>query len=144
MNCILLSCRLRLVLLSLAACTAAKGEPVGDTETADTAAPEISHTPIEDGQILGEDVELRCTATDEGSGVFMVLVMYQMETSAFWERRILVAVEDPDTYAGVIPGVDVEGASLFYYLSATDGAGNTSTSPEEGEDGPYPVRMDAL
>ena len=107
----------------------------------DTEPPVVTTDPIEDAQILGEDVLIDANAIDELSSVVLVTVHYKQETSTVWDDVILRQVDTAGNWTGYIPGNDVASAGMDYYISAIDGAENEGFAPEDGEDDPYHFRI---
>lgn len=105
----------------------------------DQSGPLFTHQPIEDSQPFGQDVAIACTAIDPESSVLAVTVYFKQETHTVWDDALLQPVGDEGNYEGVIPGDEVAGGGIDYYLEAIDTYGNTTTLP--GYDDPYHFRV---
>lgn len=101
----------------------------------DGSPPSITHTAVDDGQPEGLSVAIAATVTDP-SGVTLVKLYYRPTGFPFYQEITLTAGAG-DTYTGAIPSFVVGPPSVEYYLRATDGAGNSGTSPASGSAAPY-------
>jgi hypothetical protein len=110
----------------------------------DDDGPVIDHEPISISQLYLEDVSMEAWVFDDGSGVFVVEVVYKREDSTVWQSKPLaVDLEDTDFFAGEIPAADVVSGGMHYYLEATDREGNVSWDPPESEQDPFHFRITA-
>ena len=104
----------------------------------------IEHEPISTSQLYLEDVAIDAFVSDEGSGVFIVEVVYKREDSTVWESKPLMQdAEQLDFFWGDIPAIDVVSGGMHYYLEATDREANVSWYPDEAEQDPFHFRITA-
>jgi hypothetical protein len=108
----------------------------------DEDAPIIEHVPIDSAQPISQDVVIRAIITDELSGIDTVAVVYKRTDVGEWSSGLLEASSDEDdTWVGAIPGADVNGSNMVYYITAIDTSGNEGFSPVDGEANPYGFRV---
>lgn len=114
-----------------------------DTSAAvDEDAPEIEHEPIDSAQPINQAVSIEAIVTDELSAVDTVAVVYKRHDVESWSTSVLeVADSGTNSWAGSIPGADVNGTNIFYYIHAIDSAGNEAFSPPDGEARPESFRV---
>jgi len=104
--------------------------------TIDEEGPQITHTPIDDGQPAGLMITVSAVVTD-ASGVDEVILSYRPQTRADWTDLVMAAEED--VYSVDIPGDEILVPGIEYYITATDLAvtANESLEPSEGETSPH-------
>jgi len=107
-----------------------------DTDVEDTKGPVIQHNPISEPQVYGQDIWLEANADDELGSVWVVVVVYQPETSSNWSDMPLNEVGG-GLFQGRIQGSDVWSGGMRYYIRAIDDAGNESCLPETCEQSPW-------
>ena len=108
----------------------------------DVDAPIVAHEPIDSAQPISQDVGLVATVTDVLSGIDSVTVYYKRPEEADWKSNDLSEADaEEGTWSGVIPGADVTGGNIVYYLEAFDTAGNAGYSPVDGESTPHGFRV---
>lgn len=105
------------------------GEQYNDTAV-DESGPDIDHTPITTSQQYEQPVALTATVTDDGSGVDSVVAWYKRANEVDWSSVPLEA--SGDLWQGAIPGAEVTGSGMDYYLEAVDELGNSATEPVNG------------
>ncbi len=92
----------------------------------DEDAPEITHTPVANGQTAGEDVSVTASITD--ASAVTATLYYRAEGATVW-----VELDMPNTggtgYGVSIPGAAVTTAGVEYYLTAVDALDNETASP---------------
>lgn len=125
------------VALALVACGGSEtakvvktGEEYNDTGELDETGPVIEHTPITTSQQYEQAVGLTATVTDAASGVQSVAAYYKRADQVEWTSVSLSA--SGDLWQGSIPGADVTGSGMNYYLEAVDVAGNVTDYPING------------
>lgn len=135
-----------LLLLSLA-CGGGQSEAIKDgfvdtSVDVDDDAPVIVHEPLGAQQYL-QAVAVNCTVSDEESAIGPVVVHYREATQTTWSSLELSPGAD-DQFTVQIPGDQVVGSAMKYYLTAEDVVGNATSYPPEGEAGPlsFPVSAD--
>ena len=112
-----------------------------DTSVAvDEDAPIIEHVPIDSAQPIAQDVAIQALVLDELSAIDTVAVVYKRSDAAEWSNALLEEGDD-EMWAGAIPGADVNGSNIFYYLTAIDGSGNEGFFPVDGEANPIGFRV---
>ncbi len=122
-------------------------EPADDTaeraddtaEPADTSAPTIAHTPV-DGAQVDADLHVEARITDADSGVAEATVHVRRVADDAWFSVSMTA--SADTWVGVVPGSEMTGSGVLYYLEAADRAGNRATMPVYGAADAFYVRLD--
>ena len=108
----------------------------------DVDAPIVAHEPIDSAQPINQDVAMVATVTDVLSGIDSVIVHYKRPEEAEWKSNDLAESDAGEgAWSGVIPGVDVTGGNIVYYLEAFDTAGNAGYSPVDGESTPHGFRV---
>jgi len=108
----------------------------------DEDAPVIEHVPIDSAQPISQDVAINALVIDELSAIDTVSVIYKRSDAAEWTNALLEeADDDSGTWTGVIPGSDVNGSNIFYYITAIDSAGNAGFYPLDGEANPIGFRV---
>ena len=113
-------------------------------DDSDEDGPIIDHDFINTSQRYMEDVPVDAWVYDDGSGVFIVEVVYKREDSTVWDSKpIPVDDVEPDFYSGEIPAADVVSGGMHYYLEAHDRDGNVSFEPVEGAQNPFHFRITA-
>lgn len=118
-----------------------QGERYNDTGELDETGPVIEHTPITTSQQYEQAVGLTATVTDAASGVSAVAAYYKRADAVEWSS---VSLEPSgDLWQGSIPGTDVTGSGMNYYLEAVDVAGNTAAYPINGAADPLYFRISA-
>jgi hypothetical protein len=104
----------------------------------DTAAPEITHTPLEKAE-KGKPVHIRAKITDESK--FFPQVFYRWDGAAFGKpvdmKKVTAKKAPKDQYQATIPG---KGDSLEYYIEAYDEFGNGPARAGAPE-APFKVEM---
>ena len=94
----------------------------------DVDAPIVAHEPIDSAQPISQDVGMVATVTDVLSGIDSVTVYYKRPEEADWKSNDLSEADaEEGTWSGVIPGADVTGGNIVYYLEAFDTAGMPGT-----------------
>ena len=110
----------------------------------DEDGPIIDHDDINTSQRYLEDVAIDTWVYDDGSGVFIVEVVYKREDSTVWDSKPIPADDvEADFYSGEIPAADVVSGGMHYYLEAHDRDGNVSFDPVEGAQNPFHFRITA-
>ena len=124
--------------LLMAACTGdnVEGIVLLDTASEDTVGPVIQHDPVTAPQIYGEDVWLDAIAEDQQGSVWVVVVVYQPETSNTWMDMPLKEVGG-GLFQGKIQGNDVWSGGMRYFIRAIDDSGNESCLPLDCEQSPW-------
>lgn len=118
------------------------GVAVDSGEEVDEDPPELQHDYVDSAQPLRQDVAITVTVTDELSAIDTVAVVYKRADAAEWSTNPLEPVdEEAGTWAGVIPGDDVTGSVIYYYLHAIDASGNEAFAPNDGEANPQEFRV---
>ncbi len=108
----------------------------------DEDAPIIEHVPIDTAQPISQDVEILAIVTDELSPIDTVAVHYKRPEDAEWKSNVLSESDsETGTWTGVIPGADITGGNIVYYLQAFDSEGNEGFSPLDGEANPHGFRV---
>lgn len=107
----------------------------------DEDPPEITHEQI-GTQIFGQDVTVEATVIDLESEVAEVKVYYRRNDLTTWSDLTLTPAGD-DLFSVKIPGGEVSGSGMKYYLTAADAVGNTVAYPIEGEALPLDFRVSA-
>lgn len=103
----------------------APGTPYSFTVTpADTAAPTITHTPINNEQASGVAVTIQATVID-GTGVSAATLYYRAIGAGTYSQ---VAMTGGPQYTATIPAASVTAAGVEYYLGAVDSAPAMSAS----------------
>ncbi len=135
-------------LLGLVGCGAETSKAITDGVLYDTSvdvdedAPIILHDLITNAQRTSTDVSVSANVTDEGSGVDTVAVVYRRSDAATWSTALLSLVdEEAGDWQGAIPGADVSGSVMVYYIHAIDKVGNESFAPNDGEANPQEFRV---
>jgi parallel beta-helix repeat protein len=102
----------------------------------DTEGPSIIHSPVANGQPVGQDVNIQAAVTDP-SGVDSVICHYRLQGTSSWTDLALASVGS-DLYAAVIPGAVVALPGMEYYLEAVDASANQNsrTLPAQGASAP--------
>lgn len=101
-----------------------------DTGELDETGPVIEHTPITTSQQYEQAVALTATVSDAASGVESVAGFYKRADEVTWSS---VSLEPSgDLWQGAIPGTDVTGSGMNYYIEAVDIAGNLTAYPING------------
>ena len=114
----------------------------GPSAEVDVDAPIVEHVPIDSAQPIGRDVQISAIVTDELSRIDSVAVNYKRPEEADWKSNLLDETDaDSGTWNGVIPGSDVSGGNIVYYLQAIDTEGNEGFSPLDGEANPHGFRV---
>lgn len=133
-----------LLLLALLGC------PGDDTDTrpdtfidVELVGPELSHTPVEGPVIAGTAIDIAATAVDETDGVFAVTLYYRTVDEPVFDTVRLDELAEGQ-FSGTIPGSQVQGPGLEYYLVAEDNSDfRVETNlPEEAADAPFLVQVD--
>lgn len=129
-----------LALSMLLACTS-DDLPSGSDDTQDTQpvredldGPAFAHEKLASPQILGEDILIQATITDE-TAVLIAAVKFRRQTAQEWENASMALV-DPETglYQGKIKAADQGSSGMHYYFEAVDTKQNTSVWPEAAPD----------
>lgn len=133
-------------LLLAAACgggnTEAIKEGFNDTSVdVDEDPPVIAHAELDAQQYL-QPVQVDCQVTDEESAIGVVKVYYREATQTTWSSLELSPGAD-NNFTVQIPGDQVVGSSMKYYLTAEDVVGNSVAFPPEGEAGPLSFAVSA-
>ena len=117
----------------------------GSTDTSvevDEDAPIIEHEPIDSAQPIDQAVSIVATVTDELSGIDTVAVVYKRSDAADWTTSSLTETDaEAGTWSGEIPGSEVNGSNIFYFLAAIDTSGNEGFYPRDGEANPVGFRV---
>lgn len=105
---------------------------------ADEVAPQVTHTPIADGQPVGQAVTVLADVTDAGAGVASVALYYRRVGAPGFSESAMHAIGG-DSFQGEIPGIDTSTAGVEYYIRATDldPLGNEALEPAEGPTAPH-------
>jgi hypothetical protein len=115
---------------------------VAGPDAPDEDPPVIEHEPIDSAQPINREVGIDAIVTDELSVIDTVAVIYKRHDVETWSSSLL---EESDaatsTWSGVIPGPDVNGSNVFYFIHAIDSAGNESFFPPDGEANPASFRV---
>jgi|AACY02.2.fsa_nt_gi hypothetical protein len=134
--------------LGLAACaggdttkTVQLGEDYNDTGDPDETGPTIEHVPIDGAQTYQQDVVVSATVTDDQSGVERAIVRYKRADQTEWTNERMEP--QGDVYQAVIPGADVSGSGMNYYITSIDFAGNVGDYPIAGQNDPLYFRVSA-
>lgn len=106
------------------------GDQYNDTGELDETGPVIEHTPITASQQYEQPVALTATVSDAASGVQSVSGFYKRADQVEWSTVSLSA--SGDLWQGAIPGADVTGSGMNYYLESVDAVGNSTTYPSNG------------
>ncbi len=115
-----------------------QGDPIAND---DEDPPEIEHTAVSDSQYYGEKVELEAIISDVDGQIFRVEIYYKSETDADWLTTTMAFTGADDIWRGSIPGNDVYGGGMHYYIVAIDDSQNEGFSPEDGASDPYRFRV---
>ena len=108
----------------------------------DEDAPVIEHVPIDSAQPISQDVAITAIVTDELSAIDTVAVLYKRSDAAEWSSALLDdSGDEAGTWTGAIPGADVNGSNIFYFLTAIDTSGNEGFFPVDGEANPESFRV---
>jgi len=108
----------------------------------DEDPPVIEHEPIDSAQPINQDVGIEAVVTDELSAIDTVAVVYKRHDVESWSSSVMAESDSAtSTWSGAIPGSDVNGSNIFYYIHAIDAAGNESFSPPDGEANPASFRV---
>ena len=99
---------------------------------ADTIAPSIYHTPVNQGY-LNNNLVISCTASDN-IGIQSVTLYYRTKGQTEWKS--LVMLRQNDRYSATIFGSDLSLEGLEYYIVASDGI---NTINKGSADNPYSV-----
>ncbi len=112
--------------------------PVPDTPEppADTQEPELSHAPISYGR-WGQEITFTATASDNVA-VSQVRLQYRPLGQETWTELLMTAGEG-NAYSAVLPGEQVTGDILEYYIEASDG---TNVALSGTPDLPYNIFLD--
>jgi hypothetical protein len=89
----------------------------------DETAPTITHVPISEG-VLGQEMTITATVTDDSSGVNYVELYYKKQTETAYTK--LSMVKKVNTYVIKIPLESVTRDGIGYYLKAADNATSTN------------------
>ena len=119
--------------LLLAACGEGGLDTLSITDTdveVDVEGPVITHEPIQDPQVYGNDVLIEATVDDD-SGVFTVQVVYKHSTGGDgdWKSKVMNSVSS-GFYQGRILGKDHASSGIRYYIEAIDAIGNVGCLPD--------------
>jgi hypothetical protein len=120
--------------------------PPDSDDDEDEECPDMEHIPVTSPQIIGTDVGVTVSITDD-SGVLSAILYYKRETSITWDD--VGPNNDPGgsgTYEFTIPGKAVDGAAgMHYYIWAQDDSPNLNdcTLPNDGEEGPFHFTIDS-
>lgn len=106
----------------------------------DEDAPIIEHVPIDSAQPISQDVRIEALVLDDLSAIDTVSVVYKRSDAADWSNDLLEEGDD-DMWVGQIPGADVNGSNIFYYITAIDSSGNEGFFPVDGEANPIGFRV---
>lgn len=124
-----------LALSMLVACTDDVATGPADTQDTqpvpdDLDGPAIEHQQVASPHLLGEDLQIEATITDDTS-VLIASVKFRRQTAEQWENASLVLV-NPETglYQGKIDAADMGSSGMHYYFEAVDTKQNTSVWPE--------------
>jgi len=108
----------------------------------DEDPPVIEHERIDSAQPINQAVDIEAVVTDVLSAIDTVAVVYKRHDVETWSSSVLeVADSATSSWAGAIPGADVNGSTMFYYIHAIDSAGNEAFSPPDGEANPASFRV---
>jgi hypothetical protein len=122
--------------------TEAIKEGFNDTSVdVDEDPPVIVHAELGAQQYL-QAVQVGCQVTDEESAIGLVKVFYREATQTTWSSLELSPGAD-NNFTVQIPGDQVVGSSMKYYLTAEDIVGNSVAFPPEGEAGPLSFAVSA-
>jgi hypothetical protein len=104
---------------------------------ADNAGPTITHTAVENGQIVNTDVQVSAHITD-ASGLKSVTLYYRTAGDMTWDSAAMTPSLG-DNYLAKIPAAKVKEAGVQYYIKAVDAspAENASVNPETAPSTPY-------
>ena len=98
----------------------------------DSEPPEITHFPATEAT-AGVPLELHAMVVDDVN-VSEVSLHYRLEGESIFETIVMVYCPGCiDTYRATIPGSEMTGGSLEYYINATDGL-NYATHPADNPD----------
>ena len=140
--------RFFVLLVSVVGCTDGGNQILVDSDgdDDDLECPNIEHIPVTSPQIIGTDVIVNATITDD-SGVLSAILYYKRETSVTWgDDSQPVHADGSASYEFLIPGKEVDGAAgMHYYIWAQDSSPNLNvcTLPNDGEEGPFHFTIDA-
>lgn len=132
--------------LLLAACGGGGTEAI-KTGFDDTGAdvdedpPEVTHEQL-GTQLFGQAALVQATVVDLESEIGEVKVFYRRNDVTTWSELALTPAGD-DLFGVQIPGDEVSGSGMKYYLTAADVVGNTVAYPIEGEALPLDFRVSA-
>ena len=87
----------------------------------------MNHTPIANGQIAGNPVTITADIID-ASGVAAATVYYRDVGAAVFNTLAMANIGG-NTWQAQIPGIDVTGAGVEYYIEASDTFANVGTDP---------------
>ena len=131
----------------LAACGGSETAKVVSTDkqyndtAGDDTPPVIDHAPITTSQQFEQPVTITATVTDDDAGVATVSVFYKRADVVEWTEMVLDG--SGDAWEKAIPGTNVTGSGMNYYLRAEDNVGNVATLPANGEADAYYFRVSA-
>ena len=138
------------MLLSLAVGCASNGtsglaKDGGDTglqQSEDTEAPLISFTQESETSAAGEDISIEAVIADDGGGVFVANLYFRANTDLeFSSVGLIRDAADPDLYSGTIQAEEQHSSNIYFYLEATDYAGNEAVLPDDAPDEYVEVRL---
>ena len=101
----------------------------------DETPPEITHTPVADGQSLQLAVVLTAVVTD-ASALPVVELHYRTVGGVAFQTDDMVALGN-DLYQGIVLAQFVTLAGVEYYLRAVDDEGNEALEPADGASAPF-------
>ena len=103
----------------------------------DVTGPQVTHTPVLDGQLAGADVVVTATVVDD-SGVNSVTLYHRASTPGA-EWVVLPMEAGGGAWSATIGGAAVGEAGVDYYIIAVDDspAANQSAEPAAGADAPH-------
>lgn len=132
-------------LLALLACGPGLSSRVvdnSDTDVPDTTGPVITHTPITNAVMFGEDVNIEATITDDESRILLVTLWYKQETQGSNDFSQRAMVGDADgVYRAVIPASAQGSSGMDYTIEAVNASNLRSFAPSEGKSDPYHFRL---
>jgi hypothetical protein len=138
------------MLLSLVVACGANGtsglaKDGGDTglqQSEDTDAPVITYTQESETSAAGDDIIVEALIEDEGGGVFVANLYFRANTDLeFSSVGLIRDAADPNLYSGTIPAEEQHASNMYFYLQATDYAGNEAVLPDDAPEEYFKVRL---
>jgi hypothetical protein len=110
--------------------------------TIDTSLPVIIHDPVTTGN-AGEDVTVTAKVSDN-IGISSVDLYYRTSPGSSYVK-VHMTENSQGKYAGTIPGADVAGDTIQYYIEAKDIVNNTVRRPlTNWEQSPYSIEISSI